>query len=148
MYSNNLAVTWQILQPDGSQYGGLCTWHITSLNRPFRQSLLNNIPQNKVAWDLVLILKNEKKSLKLRFSKWLWKDSNHQSSDYKSNALTTRLPTAAAESTENLCYLCTDLINVYCGSPDPDPNSRGVNCLTLRVQFYANECNEGRDANP
>ena len=24
----------------------------------------------------------------------------------------------------------------------------GVNCLTLRVQFYANECNEGRDANP
>ena len=27
-------------------------------------------------------------------------------------------------------------------SPDPDPNSRkGVNYLTLRVQFYANECN-------
>ena len=24
----------------------------------------------------------------------------------------------------------------------------GVNYLTLRVQFYANECNEGRDANP
>ena len=33
--------------------------------------------------------------------------------------------------------------------PDPDPNpSGGVNYLTLRVQFYANECNEGRDANP
>ena len=31
-------------------------------------------------------------------------------------------------------------------SPDPDPNP--VNYLTLRVQFYANECNEGRDANP
>ena len=24
----------------------------------------------------------------------------------------------------------------------------GVNYLTLRVQFYANKCNEGRDANP
>ena len=24
----------------------------------------------------------------------------------------------------------------------------GVNYLTLRVQFYANECDEGRDANP
>ena len=24
----------------------------------------------------------------------------------------------------------------------------GVNYLTLRVQFHANECNEGRDANP
>ena len=23
-----------------------------------------------------------------------------------------------------------------------------VNYLTLRVQFYANECNEGRDSNP
>ena len=34
-------------------------------------------------------------------------------------------------------------------SPDPDPNPRGkVNYLTLRVQFYANECNEGRDSNP
>ena len=32
-------------------------------------------------------------------------------------------------------------------SPDPNPRG-GVNYLTLRVQFYANECNEGRDANP
>ena len=24
----------------------------------------------------------------------------------------------------------------------------GVNYLTLRVQFYTNECNEARDANP
>ena len=42
--------------------------------------------------------------------------------------LTTRqLPTAAAESTENLCYLCTDLINVTVAGPDhyPDPNSKG-----------------------
>ena len=31
----------------------------------------------------------------------------------------------------------------------PDPNPReGVSYLTLRVQFNANECNEGRDANP
>ena len=29
-------------------------------------------------------------------------------------------------------------------SPDPE----GVNYLTLRVQFYANECNEGRNTNP
>ena len=34
-------------------------------------------------------------------------------------------------------------------SPDPDPNPRGgVNHPTVRVQFHANECNEGRDANP
>ena len=25
---------------------------------------------------------------------------------------------------------------------------KGVNYLTLRVQFYASECKEGRDANP
>ena len=40
--------------------------------------------------------------------------SNPGPQEYKSNALTTRLPTGAAESTENLCYLCTQLINVYC----------------------------------
>ena len=34
--------------------------------------------------------------------------------DHKSDTLTTRLPIGAAESTENLCYLCTQLINVYC----------------------------------
>ena len=44
--------------------------------------------------------------------------------DYWSNALTTRLPTAAAESMENLWYLGTVLINVYVASPDPDPNPR------------------------
>ena len=39
---------------------------------------------------------------------------------------------SAAESTENLWYLCTVLINVYVASPDPDPNPRGgVNYLTL-----------------
>ena len=32
-------------------------------------------------------------------------------------------------------------------SPDPNPRG-GVDYLTLRVQFYANECSEGRDANP
>ena len=32
-------------------------------------------------------------------------------------------------------------------SPDPNPRG-GVNYLTLRVQFYANDCNEGRDTNP
>ena len=31
----------------------------------------------------------------------------------------------AAESTENLCYLYTVLINAYVASPDPDPNPRG-----------------------
>ena len=34
--------------------------------------------------------------------------------DLQSNVLTTRLPTGAAASTENLWYLCNDLINVYC----------------------------------
>ena len=33
-------------------------------------------------------------------------------------------------------------------SPDPNPRGEGVNYLTLRVQFYANECDEGRDPNP
>ena len=41
------------------------------------------------------------------------------SHDHQSNALTTRLPTAAAESTENLWYLCAVLINVYVASPNP-----------------------------
>ena len=41
------------------------------------------------------------------------------------------------------------LINVYVASPDPDPNPRGgVNYLTLRVLFYANECNEGETLTP
>ena len=36
------------------------------------------------------------------------------------------------------------LVDVYVASPDPDPNPKGgVNYLTLRVQFYANECNKG-----
>ena len=53
--------------------------------------------------------------------------SNPRPQDHYSNALTTRLPTAAAESTENLWYLCTVLINidVYTAGPDPDPNPRG-----------------------
>ena len=34
-------------------------------------------------------------------------------------------------------------------SPDPDPNPRGgINFLTLRVQFYANECNEEETLTP
>ena len=42
------------------------------------------------------------------------------------------------------------LINVYVASPDPDPNPRGRGQLpkTLRVQFYANECNEGETLTP
>ena len=32
--------------------------------------------------------------------------------------------TAAAESTENLWYLCSVLIKVYVAGPDPDPNPR------------------------
>ena len=41
-------------------------------------------------------------------------DSNPGPQDHKSDALIARLPTKAAELTENLCYLCTQLINVYC----------------------------------
>ena len=51
--------------------------------------------------------------------------SNPRPQDHYSNALTIRLPTAVAESTENLWYLCTVLINAYVASPDPDPNPRG-----------------------
>ena len=76
-------------------------------------------------------------------------DSNPGPHDHLPNALTTRLPTAAAESAENLSYLCSQLINVYVASPDPDRNPRGgVNYLTLRVQFYANECKEGETLTP
>ena len=49
--------------------------------------------------------------------------------DQSSNALTTRLLTAAAESTENLWYLYTTLLTLLIytvASPDPDPNPRGV----------------------
>ena len=52
-------------------------------------------------------------------------DSNPGPHDHQPNALTTRLPTAASESMENLSYLCTQLINVYVASPDPDHNPRG-----------------------
>ena len=51
--------------------------------------------------------------------------SDPRPQDHWSNALTTRLPTAAAESAENLWYLCTVLINIYVASPDPDANPRG-----------------------
>ena len=41
------------------------------------------------------------------------------------------------------------LINVYAASPDPDLIlGEGVNYLTLRVQIYANECNEGEMLTP
>ena len=49
-------------------------------------------------------------------------DSNPGPHDHQPNTLTTKLPTAAAESMENLSYLCTQLINVYVASPDPDRN--------------------------
>ena len=52
-------------------------------------------------------------------------NSNPGPHDHQPNTLTTRLPTAAAESTENLSYLCTQLINVYVPSPDSDRNPRG-----------------------
>ena len=52
-------------------------------------------------------------------------DSNPGPHDHYPNALTTRLPTAAAKSTENLRYLCSQVINVYVASPDPDRNRRG-----------------------
>ena len=52
-------------------------------------------------------------------------DSNPGPHDHQPNALTTRLPTAAAEWKENLRYLCSQVINVYEASPDPDRNRRG-----------------------
>ena len=58
----------------------------------------------------------------------------------------------SCRSTENLWYSCTTLLTLLMYTVaflDLEPNPRGgVNYLTLRVQFYANECNEGRDANP
>ena len=52
-------------------------------------------------------------------------DSNPGPHDHQPNTLTTRLPTGAAESTENLSYLWVHLINVTVAGPDPDPNPRG-----------------------
>ena len=41
------------------------------------------------------------------------------------------------------------LLNVYVASPDPDPNPRGGGKLpNPRLQFYANECNEGERLTP
>ena len=50
---------------------------------------------------------------------------NPRPQDHQSNALTTRLLTAAAELMKNLWYLCTVLINVYVASPDPNPRGGG-----------------------
>ena len=53
-------------------------------------------------------------------------DSNPGPHDQYSNDLTTRLPTAAAESMENLLYLCTTLLTLLMYTvADPDPNPRG-----------------------
>ena len=52
-------------------------------------------------------------------------DSNPGPHDHQPNTLTTRLPTAAAESTENLSCLWVHLINVTVAGPDPDFNPRG-----------------------
>ena len=52
-------------------------------------------------------------------------DSNHQSSDYKSNALTTRLPTAAADRRKIFAIYALTLLMYTVASHDPDPNSRG-----------------------
>ena len=63
-------------------------------------------------------------------------DSNPGPHDQLPNTLTTRLPTAAAESTENVCYLCTVVINVYVAGPDPDPNPREWNQQYLPLPLY------------
>ena len=55
-------------------------------------------------------------------------NSNPGPHDHQPNTLTTRLPTVAAESTENLSYLCA--------SPNPDPNHMGGGQLP-----NPNECN-------
>ena len=52
-------------------------------------------------------------------------DSNPGPHDHQPNTLTTRLSTAAAESTENLRYLCPQVINAYVASRDPDRNPAG-----------------------
>ena len=55
-------------------------------------------------------------------------DLNPGPHDQQSNALTTRLPNAAAESMENLWYICTTLLTLLMytvACPDPDPNARG-----------------------
>ena len=52
-------------------------------------------------------------------------DSNPGPHDQQPNTLTTRLPTAAAESTENLSHLCSSHMMYTVASPDPDPNPGG-----------------------
>ena len=48
-----------------------------------------------------------------------------------------------------LAIYALTLLMYTVASPDPNPNPReGVNYLTLRVQFYANECNEGETLTP
>ena len=52
-------------------------------------------------------------------------DSNPGPHDQWSNTLTTRLPTAAAESAYNLLYLCTTLLMYTVTSPNPKSATRG-----------------------
>ena len=76
-------------------------------------------------------------------------DSNQGPHDHQPNTLTTRLPTAAAESTENLSYLCTQLINVFVASPDPDRNPRGGGQLpNPKSAILRQRVQRERDANP
>ena len=77
-------------------------------------------------------------------------DSNPGPHDHQPNTLTTRLPTAAAESTESLSYLCSHLINQYAvASPDPDPNPRGGGQLpNPKSAILRQRLQRGRDTNP
>ena len=53
-------------------------------------------------------------------------DSNPGPDDQQPNTLTTRLPTTAAESTENLCYFYALTLLMYTvASPDPNPRGGG-----------------------
>ena len=76
-------------------------------------------------------------------------DSNPGPQGHQSNTLTTRLRPQLPNRWKifgiyAVTYIMYDLLMYTIASPDPE----GVNYLTIRVQFYANECNEGRNANP
>ena len=76
-----------------------------------------------------------------RFSKWLWLDPNHQSSDYKSNALPLSHRFQLPKQPHIFAIYGLTLLLYIVASPDPNPRGEGQ-------LPNPNECNEGRDSNP
>ena len=104
------------------------------VRRPcFKRGALSHLPfPDSTSYLEFLKRGNKCRSRNERCEKVHQTDSNPGPHDHLPNTLTTKLPTTAAQSTENLWYLCTVLINVYvAGLTLTLILGEGVNYLTL-----------------